>query len=155
VKRNKTGPGQSRATKVIRRIQRVKSQGKTASIDWVQGHNNDPGNDRADELAGQAGELPPPRVANAVSIAWMRKTVSEKYTAAASIELSEKGKHTITPPPPKKSALDKGPNSEARAVAQLRTNHWLSGVYSNESRRDHMLGVGSVSHHTTHKIPLE
>jgi hypothetical protein len=59
----------------------------------------------------------------------MKKTVTEQYTAAANIELREKGKHTITPPPPKKSALDKEPNSEARAVAQLRTNHWLSGVY--------------------------
>jgi hypothetical protein len=129
VKHNTTGPGQSRATKVIRHIQRLKAQGKTASIDWVQGHNNDPGNDRADELAGQAAELPPPRLANAVSIAWMRQTVSDQYTATANIELRETGKPTITPPPPKKSALDKGPNSEARAVAQLRTNHWLSGVY--------------------------
>jgi ribonuclease HI len=129
VKHNKTGPGQSRATKVIRHIQRLKAQGKTASIDWVQGHNNNPGNDRADELAGQAAELPPPRLANAVSIAWMRQTVSDQYTATANIELRETGKHTITPPPPKKSALDKGPNSEARAVAQLRTNHWVSGVY--------------------------
>jgi hypothetical protein len=59
----------------------------------------------------------------------MRKTLSEQYTAAANIELREKGKHKITPPPPKKSDLDKGPNSETRAVAQLRTNHWLSGVY--------------------------
>jgi ribonuclease HI len=114
VKHIKTGPGQSRASKVIRHIQRLKAQGKIASIDWVQGHNNDPGNDRADELVGQAAELPPPRLANPVSIAWMRKTVSEQYTAAANIELSDKGKHTITPPPPKKSALDKGPNWEAR-----------------------------------------
>jgi hypothetical protein len=59
----------------------------------------------------------------------MRQTVSDQYTATANIELRETGKHTITPPPPKKSALDKGPNSEARAVAQLRTNHWVSGVY--------------------------
>jgi ribonuclease HI len=77
VNHNKTGPGQSRATKVIRHIQRLKAQGKTASIDLVQGHHNDPGNDRADELAGQATELQPPRLATAVSIAWMRKTVSE------------------------------------------------------------------------------
>jgi hypothetical protein len=129
VKHNTTGPGQSRAAKVIRHIQRLKAQGKTASIDWVQGHNNDPRNDRPDELEGQAAELPPPRLANAVSIGWMRKTVSEQYTAAANIELREKGKHAITPPPPEKSALDKGPHSEARAVGQLRTNHWISVVY--------------------------
>jgi ribonuclease HI len=128
VKHNKTGPGQSRATEVIRDIQRRKAQGITAFIDWVQGHNNDPGNDRADELAGQAAQLPPPRLANPVTIAWMRKTVSEQYTAVANIELREKGKHTITPPPPKKSALDKGSNWEPRLASQLWTNHWLSGV---------------------------
>jgi hypothetical protein len=50
----------------------------------------------------------------------MRKTVSEQYTAAANIELREKGKHTITPPPPRESASDKGPNWEARLVSQLR-----------------------------------
>jgi hypothetical protein len=77
----------------------------------------------------QATELPPPRLANAVSIAWNRKTVSEHEIAAANIELRKKGKFTITPPPPKKSALDKGPNSEAIAVTQLRTNYWLSGAY--------------------------
>jgi hypothetical protein len=139
----------------IPHIQRLKAQGKTASIEWVQGHNNDPGNDRADELAGQATEQQPSRLANAVSIAWKRKIVSEQYTAVANIEFRAKGKFTITPPPPKKSALEKGPNSEARAIAQLRTNHWLSGVYLKRIKKDHMMGVGSVSHHTTHKIPLE
>jgi hypothetical protein len=98
-------------------------------MEWVQAHHNDPGNARADELVGQASELPPPPLANAVSIAWMRQTVSEQYTAAANIELREKGPHTITLPPLKKSALDKGPNSESRAVAQPRSTHWLSGVY--------------------------
>jgi hypothetical protein len=85
--------------------------------------------------AGEAAELPPPRLANPVSIAWMRKTVSDQYTAAANIELSEKGKHTITPPPPKTSALDKGPNWEARLASQLRTNHWRSGVYLKRIRK--------------------
>jgi hypothetical protein len=86
----------------------------------------------------------------------MRHTVSEQYTATANIELREKGKHTITPPPPpKQSALDKGPNSEARAVAQLRTNHWLSGVYLKRIMKKSHDGCWSVSHHTTHKIPLE
>jgi hypothetical protein len=65
----------------------------------------------------------------------MRQTVSDQYTATANIELRETGKHTITPPPPKKSALDKGPNSEARAVDQLRTNYWLSGVYLKQIKK--------------------
>jgi ribonuclease HI len=59
IKHNKTGPYQKRATKVIRNIQRLKADATTASMNWVQGHNNDPGNDCADELAGQAAELPP------------------------------------------------------------------------------------------------
>jgi hypothetical protein len=128
VKHNKTGPGQSRATKVIRHIQRLKAQGKTASIDWVQGHNNDPGNNRADELAGQAAELPPPRLANAVSIAWMRKTVPEQYTAAANIELRETGKHTITSSPPKTTALDKGPNWEATCTTATDQSLAILGI---------------------------
>jgi ribonuclease HI len=111
VKHNKTGPGQSRATNVIWHIRRLKAQGKTASIDCLHGHNNNPGNDGADELAGQAAKLPAGELANVVSIAWMRKTESEQYTAAANIELREKGKYTIIPPPPKEIALDKEPNS--------------------------------------------
>jgi hypothetical protein len=59
----------------------------------------------------------------------LAEPVSEQYTAAANVELREKGKHTLTPPPPKKSALDKAPNREARLTSQLRTKHWLSGVY--------------------------
>jgi hypothetical protein len=79
----------------------------------VPGHNNDAGGDRADELAGQAAQLPPPRMANPVSIARMRKTVSEQHTAAANIELRAKGKHTIVRPPPK-IPVYKGRNWEAR-----------------------------------------
>jgi hypothetical protein len=94
----------------------------------VQGHNDDPGNDRADELAGQAARLRSPRLTNPVSIARVRITASEQYTAAANIELGEKGKHTISAPRSKKNALDKGPNWEARLASQVRTNHWLSGV---------------------------
>jgi hypothetical protein len=135
VKHNTPGPGQSRATKVIRHIKRLKAQRKTGSIDWVQGHNNDPGNDSADELAGQAAELPHPTLANPVSIAWMRKTVSEQYTASANIEPREKGKHTISPLPSKESALDKEPNWEASVASQLGTNHWLSGVYLERIRK--------------------
>jgi hypothetical protein len=42
---------------------------------------------------------------------------------------SDRGKHTIIPPPPKMSAMDQARNREARISSQLRTNHWLSGVY--------------------------
>jgi hypothetical protein len=62
-------------------------------------------------------------------IVLMRQTVSDQYTATDNIELRVTVKHTITPPPRKTIALGKRPNIDARAVAQLRTNHWLSGVY--------------------------
>jgi hypothetical protein len=59
----------------------------------------------------------------------MNQKVSESYSEAATLELRDRGKHTIIPPPPKKSAMDKARNREARISSQLRTNHWLSGVY--------------------------
>jgi hypothetical protein len=84
----------------------------------------------------------------------MRQTVSDQYTATANIELREKGKHTITPPPPKRSALDKGPNSEARAGAQLRTNHWLSGVYLKRiKKRSHDGCWFCEPSHNSHDTP--
>jgi hypothetical protein len=59
----------------------------------------------------------------------MNQKVSESYSEAATLELRDRGKHTIIPPPPKKRAMDKARNREARISSQLRTNHWLSGVY--------------------------
>jgi hypothetical protein len=59
----------------------------------------------------------------------MNQKVSESYSEAATLELRDRGRHTIIPPPPKKSAIDKARNREARISSQLRTNHWLSGVY--------------------------
>jgi hypothetical protein len=59
----------------------------------------------------------------------MNQKVLHLYSEAATLELRDRGKHTIIPPPPKKSAMDKARNREARISSQLRTNHWLSGVY--------------------------
>jgi hypothetical protein len=64
-----------------------------------------------------------------------KKQIRSIYIATANIELRETGKHTITPPPPKKSALDKGLNSEASIVAQLRTNHWVLDVYLKQIKK--------------------
>jgi ribonuclease HI len=131
VQHNKRGPGQSRAVKVIRHVQRLRNQGKRLSISWIKGHNGNNGNDRADALAGRAAEDIQHSTSSShqVSIAWMNQKVSESYSEAATHELRDRGKHTIIPPPPKKSAMDKARNREARISSQLRTNHWLSGVY--------------------------
>jgi ribonuclease HI len=129
VQHNKCGAGQSRAVKVIGHIQRLRRRGQTASIGWIKGHSDNKGNDRADYLAGQATESQGPSGQHQESIAWMREKISNSYTTVANIELQSRGKLTIMPPPPKKSALDKARNREARIASQLRTNHWLSGVY--------------------------
>jgi ribonuclease HI len=50
------GPSQSRATKIIRHVQKLKSRDKSASIEWIKGHNNHPGNERAEHLGGKAAE---------------------------------------------------------------------------------------------------
>jgi ribonuclease HI len=129
VQHNKRGPGQSRALKVIRHVQRLRNQGKRVSISWIKGHNGNTGNDRADALAGRAAGNIPQRTINShqVSIAWMGQKVSQSYSEAATLELRDRGKQTIIPPPPKKSAMDQARNREARISSQL--HHWLSGVY--------------------------
>jgi hypothetical protein len=117
--------------KVIRHVQRLRNQGTRLSISWIKGHNGNTGNDRADALAGRAAEdiQHSTSCSHQVSIAWMNQKVSESYSEAATLELGDRGMHTIIPPPPKQSALDKARNREARISSQLRTNHWLSGVY--------------------------
>jgi hypothetical protein len=125
----KCGAGQSRAVKVIGHIQRLCRRGQTASIDWIKGHSDNKGNDRAEYLAGQAAESQGPSGQHRVSIAWMREKISNSYTMTANIELQSRGNLTIIPLPPKKSALDKARNREAGIASQLRTNHGLSGVY--------------------------
>jgi hypothetical protein len=117
--------------KVIRHVQRLRNHGTRLSISWIKGHNRNTGNDRADALAGRAAEDIQQSTSSShqVSIAWMNQKVSESYSEAATLELRDRGKHTIIPPPPKNSAMDKARNREARISSQLRTNHWLSGVY--------------------------
>jgi ribonuclease HI len=63
VQYNKRGPGQSRAVKVIRHVQRLRNQGKRVSISWIKGHNGNTGND-ADALAGRAAENIPQSTSN-------------------------------------------------------------------------------------------
>jgi ribonuclease HI len=131
VQDNKRGLGQSRAVKVISHVQRLCNQGKRLSFRSIKGHKDNTGNDRADALAGRAAEDIQSSTSSShqVSIAWINQTVSESYSEAATLELRDQGKDTIIPPPPKKSAIDKARNREARISCQLRTNHWLCGVY--------------------------
>jgi hypothetical protein len=117
--------------KVIRYVQGLRNLSKRLLICWIKGYNGNSGNDRADALAGRPAEDIQHSTSSLdqVSIAWMNQKVSESYLEAATLEIRDRGKHTIIPPPPKKSAIDKVRNREPRISSQLRTNHWLSGVY--------------------------
>jgi ribonuclease HI len=131
VQHNKRGPGQSRAVKLIWHVQRLRGQGKRFSISQIKGHNGNTGNDRSDALAGRGAEdiHHSTSCSHQVSVAWMNQKISELYSEAATLELGDRGKHTSIPPPPKESTMDQARNREARISSQLRTNHWLSGVY--------------------------
>jgi hypothetical protein len=49
---------------------------------------------------------------------------------------TDKGRDSILPPPLKKSFLDRVSNKLARAIAQIRTGHWLCGPYLKRIGKD-------------------
>jgi ribonuclease HI len=127
-----TGPGQDRAIRVVKAVQRRKERGWRTRIEWVQGHSGIEGNERADQLAGEAAAE---KKNGRTSIAWLKERISLHYTMAKETE-TERGKHSILPPAPKKSFLDSAPNRIARTIAQIRTGHWLCAPYLKRIRKD-------------------
>jgi ribonuclease HI len=116
-----TGPGQDRAIRVVKAVKDRLTQGWKTCIEWVPGHTGIAGNDRADQLAGEAAAE---KHTGRTSIAWLKERISQHYTMAKDTEV-EKGKYSIIPPAPKKSFLGSAPNRVSRTIAQVRTGHWL------------------------------
>jgi hypothetical protein len=129
---NQSGPGQDRAIRVVYAVQKRKERGWRTSTEWVLGHSGIAGNDRADELAGEAV---PEKKTGRTSIASPKERISQHYTTAKDTE-TERGNDSILPPAPKKSFLDGASNRLARIIAQIRTGHWLCAPYLKRTRKN-------------------
>jgi ribonuclease HI len=127
-----TGPGQDRAIRVVKAVQKMKERGWRTSIEWVLGHSGISGNERADQLAGEAAAE---KTTGRTSIAWVKERISQHYSMAKDTE-TERGKDSILPPAPKKSFLDGASNRLARTIAQIRTGHWLCAPYLKRTRKN-------------------
>jgi hypothetical protein len=127
-----TGPGQDRALRVVQAVQRRLRHGWRTRIEWVPGHSGIVGNERADQLAGEAASE---RRHGRTSIAWLNERISQHFTIAKDSE-TDKGKETITRPAPKTSFLDLASNRLARTIAQILTGHWLCTPYLKRVRKN-------------------
>jgi hypothetical protein len=126
------GPGQERAIRVVKAIQKRHQRGWRTGIDWVPGQTGIARNERVDQLAGEAASN---KQKGRTSIARLKERISQHCAMAKDIE-TDKGKHSILPPPPKKSFLDRTSNKLARTIAQIRTGLWLYGPCLKRIRKD-------------------
>jgi hypothetical protein len=113
-----TGPGQDRATRVVKAVKDRSAQGWRTCVERVPCHTGIAGNERADQLTGEAASE---KQKGRTSIAY--------YTMGKETEV-DKGKHSIIPPLPTKSFLD-------RALNRLSgTGHWLCAPYLKRVRKE-------------------
>jgi ribonuclease HI len=85
---------ESRATKIIRHVQKLKSRDKSALIQWIKGHNNHLGKEWADHLAGKAAEEIEPQLrgqSNEKSISLFKERISKYFTASSITDIQSHG----------------------------------------------------------------
>ena len=136
------GPGQGRARRIHTWVARLNamSSRRTVDIRWTKGHVGTPGNERVDQLAGEAAEKVGPYAS--FSLAFVKERISERFRIARDqwhADPRHHGTMEIPPPPPKKSMLDKTRNAISRVAAQIRAGHYreiggqpyISGGYAN------------------------
>jgi hypothetical protein len=125
-----TGPGQDRAIRVVKAVQKRKERGCRTSIEWVLGRSGIEGNERADQLTGEAAAE---KRTGRTSIIWLKERISQHYSMAKETE-TERGTDSILPLAPKKLFLDGGSNRIASTIAQIRPGHELCALYLKRTR---------------------
>jgi hypothetical protein len=117
-----TGPGQDRAIRVVKAVQRQLKQGWRTMIEWVPEHT------------GQSPRWGCSfRETKRTNINCVAQRADLKTLCNGKID---KGKESITPPAPKKSFLDRASNRLAKTIAQIRTGHWLCAPYVKRVRKN-------------------
>ena len=73
----RTGPGQSTAILIAQLADQLHHQQSTLTVQWVPGHTDIPGNERADALAKAATEMRPPTYYT-TTLSYLKRRAKEK-----------------------------------------------------------------------------